>query len=104
MAWRFISAAASRGFSAYRSGPPTVHRDLVPYNSRGKVAEGVGFEPTIGFPMPVFKTGAFDHSATPPYDRAALIRKLSGKANSDSLTRGVRFRPVGKRGEGLMGG
>ena len=30
------------------------------------VAEGVGFEPTIGFPMPVFKTGAFNRSATPP--------------------------------------
>ena len=29
-------------------------------------AEGVGFEPTVGFPTPVFKTGAIDHSATPP--------------------------------------
>ena len=32
----------------------------------GKMAEGVGFEPTVGCPTPVFKTGAFDHSATPP--------------------------------------
>jgi hypothetical protein len=31
-----------------------------------KMAEGVGFEPTVGCPTPVFKTGAFDHSATPP--------------------------------------
>lgn len=30
------------------------------------VAEGVGFEPTIPCGMPVFKTGAFDLSATPP--------------------------------------
>jgi hypothetical protein len=27
----------------------------------------VGFEPTIPFGMPVFKTGAFNRSATPPY-------------------------------------
>jgi hypothetical protein len=26
----------------------------------------VGFEPTNGFPLPVFKTGAIDHSATLP--------------------------------------
>ena len=30
------------------------------------LAERVGFEPTNGFPLPVFKTGAFVHSATPP--------------------------------------
>ncbi len=30
------------------------------------MAEGVGFEPTVGFPTPVFKTGAIDHSTTPP--------------------------------------
>jgi hypothetical protein len=30
------------------------------------LAEGVGFEPTDGFPSPVFKTGAFVHSAIPP--------------------------------------
>ena len=31
-----------------------------------KMAEGVGFEPTEPFGSPVFKTGAIDHSATPP--------------------------------------
>ena len=31
-----------------------------------KRADGVGFEPTVGCPTPVFKTGAFDHSATHP--------------------------------------
>ena len=30
------------------------------------MAEGVGFEPTVGFPTSVFKTDAIDHSATPP--------------------------------------
>ena len=31
------------------------------------VAERVGFEPTVGYkPTPVFKTGAFNHSATSP--------------------------------------
>ncbi len=30
------------------------------------LAEAVRFELTKGFPLPVFKTGAIDHSATPP--------------------------------------
>ncbi len=30
------------------------------------MAEEVGFEPTDGHPSPVFKTGAFSRSATPP--------------------------------------
>ena len=30
------------------------------------MAEGVGFEPTKSRPLPVFKTGAFNRSATPP--------------------------------------
>ncbi len=29
-------------------------------------AEGAGFEPAEGFPSPVFKTGAINHSTTPP--------------------------------------
>lgn len=32
----------------------------------GKLAEGVGFEPTEGLTSPVFKTGAINHSATLP--------------------------------------
>ena len=32
----------------------------------GDVAEGVGFEPTRAFALPVFKTGAINHSTTPP--------------------------------------
>ncbi len=29
-------------------------------------AEGEGFEPTVSYPTPVFKTGALSHSAIPP--------------------------------------
>jgi hypothetical protein len=30
------------------------------------LAEGVGFEPTVGKPTPVFKTGTFVRSVIPP--------------------------------------
>ena len=30
------------------------------------MADGVGFEPTKGKPLPVFKTGPFNHSGTHP--------------------------------------
>jgi hypothetical protein len=33
----------------------------------GPVAEGVGFEPTVGKPTPVFKTGTFVRSVIPPW-------------------------------------
>ena len=35
------------------------------------MAERVGFEPTDAFTSPVFKTGAFDHSAISPDIKAA---------------------------------
>ncbi len=35
-------------------------------NIRVYLAEAVRFELTKGCPLPVFKTGAFNHSATPP--------------------------------------
>ena len=41
----------------------------LPSRWREEMAEGVGFEPTDGHPSPVFKTGAFGHSATPPMAR-----------------------------------
>ena len=31
------------------------------------MAEGVGFEPTVPCDTPVFKTGALNHYATPPF-------------------------------------
>jgi hypothetical protein len=33
------------------------------------MAEGVGFEPTVGEPTPVFKTGTFVRSVIPPVER-----------------------------------
>ncbi len=39
------------------------------------LADGVGFEPTRGCtPLPVFKTGAFNHSATRPQGRRFRLR------------------------------
>ena len=43
-----------------------------------KMAEGQGFEPWDGLPSPVFKTGAFGHSATPPFE-AGLYRLKRSK-------------------------
>jgi hypothetical protein len=34
------------------------------------MAEGVGFEPTRAFALPVFKTGAINRSTTPPRELA----------------------------------
>ena len=42
---------------------------------QSRMADGVGFEPTKGYePLPVFKTGAFNHSATHPGLRARQAR------------------------------
>ena len=38
-----------------------------------QLAEAVRFELTKGFPLPVFKTGAIDHSATLPRARSAAL-------------------------------
>ena len=43
------------------------------------MAEAVRFELTKGFPLPVFKTGAFNHSATPPLaERAGFEPAVGG--------------------------
>lgn len=39
------------------------------------MAEGQGFEPWVPLDTPVFKTGAFDHSAIPP------VNLFGGSAN-----------------------
>ena len=41
------------------------------------LAERVGFEPTDAFTSPVFKTGAFDHSAISPCAKASLVPNAS---------------------------
>lgn len=43
------------------------------------MAEGQGFEPWVPLDTPVFKTGAFDHSAIPPvYFLVALQTGIAG--------------------------
>src|SRR2546423_10743441 len=41
--------------------------------SNVELAEGVGFEPTRACALPVFKTGAINHSTTPPVSAVAGI-------------------------------
>ncbi len=51
------------------------------------MAEGVGFEPTVGdYPTPVFETGSLSHSDTPPCGRLgprACGRADAGKAGDE---------------------
>ena len=51
------------------------------------MAEGVGFEPTLPFGKPVFKTGAFDHSAIPPLLIYCTVseRRMSGRKDLPGL-------------------
>src|SRR5471030_208177 len=48
------------------SAPPGAPPTCSAASGVGRVAEGVGFEPTNPCGFPVFKTGAIDHSTTPP--------------------------------------
>jgi hypothetical protein len=46
------------------------------------VAEGVGFEPTRACALPVFKTGAINHSTTPPRLTGAIdLNRHDGLVN-----------------------
>jgi hypothetical protein len=49
------------------------------------LAEGVGFEPTRACALPVFKTGAFDRSATLPLKNPLRIRILAAAAMGNFL-------------------
>ena len=57
---------AGRRNADARNPPSAQHRRVRRAFRGGALAEGVGFEPTDGCPSPVFKTGAFDRSATLP--------------------------------------
>lgn len=48
------------------------------------LAEAVGFEPTNGCPLPVFKTGAFNHSATLPLLTTANFK--TGALNRSAIS------------------
>ena len=60
--------AALRAVCAAARHSNCVHHPTLRFENplRGLMAEEVGFEPTEPFGSPVFKTGAIDHSATPP--------------------------------------
>ena len=45
------------------------------------MAEEQGFEPWVGYkPTPVFKTGALNHSATPPNEAHNISKSVACKA------------------------
>ncbi len=44
----------------------TKNKTTFAVNPCGARAEGEGFEPSVAYATPVFKTGAIGHSATPP--------------------------------------
>lgn len=50
------------------------------------IAVGEGFEPPMVLPMPVFKTGAIDRSAIPPFYYPAWIRTRTKRPKSSCAT------------------
>ncbi len=64
--WRVLKEADL--LRAMRDGKSQANKKPAQHGCMGSVwmAEEVGFEPTDGRPSPVFKTGAFSRSATPP--------------------------------------
>lgn len=84
----------------------SVGRAIIQYGIRRQVyseAEGAGFEPARPCGLPVFKTGAFNRSATPPRlglgparfagrtERVPCLRKYSGTGAGDGA---MEARPV----------
>ena len=63
----FVSTSESREI---RMSPASLH-------GAGWLAEGVGFEPTRACALPVFKTGAINHSTTPPGAREVGVIDLN---------------------------
>lgn len=62
--WPVLVVDRSRRIIA--AGFADVNRTPERIDGRTPMAEGVRFELTVGFPTTVFKTGALNHSATPP--------------------------------------
>jgi hypothetical protein len=56
------------------------------------MAEEVRFELTVGCPTPVFKTGALDHSATPPMQsRIPFLREFCyGEGNGEGANKNIK--------------
>ena len=62
-----------RGVRPWTGFGPSVGENVFERSGMRGVAEGVRFELTKGCPLPVFKTGAIDHSANLP---TAIILRL----------------------------
>ena len=60
------------------------------FGSHDALAEEVGFEPTVPLDTAVFKTAAFDHSATPPCSFGSAV--LPSAVNCHRTRRVRRFR------------
>ena len=62
------------------------------------LAEGEGFEPPVGFPTPVFKTGAIVHSAIPPGPGRGhyiiTLRELTNSFQNWSIREKIRQDPA----------
>ena len=58
------------------------------------MAEGVGFEPTRTFALPVFKTGAINRSTTPPKIQASLILAFGRDGTRVDVSE-PKVRPIG---------
>ena len=68
---------------------------LVINDLRLSLAEAVRFELTNGCPLPVFKTGAIDHSATPPRRNCSSI--LATGARSTGRKKPAARQRVGRQ-------
>ena len=58
------------------------------------LAEAVRFELTNGCPLPVFKTGAIDHSATPPKIENSTMAPLSNRLAEFSVFLLLQYAPL----------
>ena len=63
-----------------------------------ELAEGVGFEPTRAFALPVFKTGAINRSTTPPEKIAPLFCHHHDKGQGGSSALHCHPEPRRRRG------
>ena len=60
---------------------------------RGQLAEGQGFEPWEAFTSLVFKTSAFDRSATPPGRSVSPLCPVASSSECADALRPQRVRP-----------
>ena len=84
------AARPDGGFAADRSNRVRIRTPSSAGNANGPLegpfaflAEGVGFEPTKGYkPLLVFKTSAFNRSATPPVMRMRSALCAAGRGHA----------------------